>query len=145
MLTVRAGKGTEVLSQHEAAIRRLAGVGEMTLSARPALEEAPPRASAQKAERPAGAVVSHLPAGAGCDAWDLIVPLAGLVDLAVERQRIQKEMAALDERIRAMKIVLANPDFRSRAPAEVIAENEESLEKLEEELARWSESLKQIE
>jgi len=130
MLTVRGGKGLEILSEHEAAIQRLAGVEKMTLSA--------------KAERPSGAVVSHLPAGPGCDAWDLIVPLAGLVDLAVERQRIQKEMESLQTRAQAKKGRLNDPTFRDRAPADVVAEEEESLKELDAELAKWAESLKQL-
>ena len=129
-LIVRGGKGLEILSQHEAAGQRLAGVEKMTLSA--------------KAERPAGAVVSHLPAGAGCDAWDLIVPLAGLVDLAVERQRIQKEMESLQTRAQSKKGRLRDPTFRDKAPADVVAEEEESLKELEAELAKWAESLKQL-
>jgi valyl-tRNA synthetase len=144
MLTVRGRKGLEILSQHEAAIQRLAGVEKMTLSARPALEEAPPRASAQRPERPAGAVVSHLPAGVGCDAWDLIVPLAGLVDLAVERQRIQKEMESLQTRAQSKRSRLNDPTFRDKAPADVVTEEEESLKELEGELAKWAESLKQF-
>jgi valyl-tRNA synthetase len=143
-LTVRGEKGLEILSQHEVAIQRLAGVRGMTLTARPALEEAPPRAAAQKAERPVGAVVSHLPAGAGCDAWDLIVPLAGLVDLTVERQRIQKEMESIQTRAQSKKSRLNDPTFRDKAPADIVAEEEESLKELEGELAKWAESLKQL-
>ena len=129
-LTVRGSKGLEILSQHEAAIERLAGVEKMTVSS--------------KAERPAGAVVSHLAVGAGCDAWDLIVPLAGLVDLVVERQRIQKEMESLQTRAQSKKSRLSDPTFRNKAPADVVAEEEGSLKELEGELAKWAESLKQL-
>ena len=129
-LTIRAVKGTEILSQHEAILRRLGGVDKMTVS--------------EKAERPSGAVVSHLPAGMESDAWDLIVPLAGLVDLAIERQRIQKEIADIEGRVRSKRGRLEDPTFRSRAPSDVVEEEEESLKELERELAKWAESLKQL-
>ncbi len=129
-LSIQAGKGAELLSKHEAIIRRLAIVEKITIS--------------EKIKRPSGAVASHLPARSGCDAWDLIVPLAGLVDLAIERQRIQKELADLETRARSKKSRLEDPAFRERAPADVVAEEEESLKELELERAKWAESLKQI-
>ena len=39
---------------------------------------------------------------------------------------------------------LTDATFRSRAPSDVIAEEEESLKELEAELQKWAESLKQI-
>jgi len=129
-VTIRGSKGLEILSKHEAIIQRLGGVGRMTL--------------AKDAARPAGAVASHLPAGVESDAWDIIVPLAGLVDLAVERQRIQKEIADIEGRVRSKRSRLEDPTFRRRAPSDVVEEEEGSLKELEGELAKWAESLKQL-
>ncbi len=129
-LIVRGSSGLDLLSQHQSIILRLAVVGEMTLGA--------------SAQRPEGAIVSHLPAQDGFDAWDLIVPLTGLVDLAVERKRIQKEMEELETRARSKRSRLEDSTFRSKAPAEVVAEEEDSLRELDAELSKWKETLKQL-
>ncbi len=129
-LFIRGRKGTELLSRHEAVIKRLASVGDMAVD--------------QKTARPQGSVAAHLPESADFDAWDLIVPLAGLVDLNVERQRIEKEMEGIQSRAEAKKARLNDGVFRSNAPAEVVEEMENSLKELESELVKWTESLKQL-
>ncbi len=129
-LYVRGGVGLELLSRHWAVLQRLGAV-----------EHFEPGTAIL---RPAGAVSSPLPAQQPFDAWEVIVPLAGLVDLAVERQRIQKEMDALQARVKAKRGRLDDPAFRGGAPADVVAEEEGSLKELEQELQKWGESLQQI-
>ena len=73
-----------------------------------------------------------------------MVPLAGLVDLAVERKRLEKEVHDLQTRAKSKRSRLEDPTFRTKAPADVVAEEEESLKELETQMAKWSESLKQI-
>src|SRR6059036_4038220 len=58
---------------------------------------------------------------------ELYVELAGIVDPATERQRIEKEIAKVDERIGFAKAKLAKPDFAERAPAEIVAKERERL------------------
>jgi valyl-tRNA synthetase len=58
---------------------------------------------------------------------ELYVELAGIVDPAAERQRIQKEIVKVDERIEFAKTKLAKPDFAERAPAEIVAKERERL------------------
>ncbi len=123
-------EGKALLAHHEKLIQRLGSVGKMTLGTQMA--------------RPTGSVVSHLPAEGNFGVWDLIVPLADLVDLEVERQRIQKEIKALAVRAQSKRTRLNDSAFRSKAPADVVAEEEESLRELESELIRWTESLKQL-
>jgi valyl-tRNA synthetase len=77
--------------------------------------------------------------------WELFVPLADLVDLEAERRRMEREIELLMERHRAKRARLDDPGFRQKAPAEVVAEEEESLRHIEEELARWRRWLQQIE
>ena len=129
-LLIRAKKGTELLSQHEQVIRRLGSVETLAMQT--------------DAKRPEGSVVVHLPEGGGFGAWDLIVPLAGLVDLSVEKQRIEKEIKDIRTRAEAKKSRLQDQSFRSNAPADVVAEMEESVQELESELSKWAENLKQI-
>jgi valyl-tRNA synthetase len=58
---------------------------------------------------------------------ELYVELAGVVDPAAERQRIEKEIARVDERIGFARTKLARPDFAERAPAEIVAKERERL------------------
>ena len=58
---------------------------------------------------------------------ELYVDLTGVVDLAAERQRIEKEIAKVVERIDFLKAKLAKPDFAERAPAEIVARERERL------------------
>ncbi|MCC6166245.1 MAG: valine--tRNA ligase [Caldilineaceae bacterium] len=48
------------------------------------------------------------------------LPLAGMVDLEAERNRLQKEIDNLDKQIQRAIGLLANPGFVNKAPAEVI-------------------------
>ena len=58
---------------------------------------------------------------------ELYVDLTGVVDLAAERQRIEKEIAKVVERVDFLKAKLAKPDFAERAPAEIVARERERL------------------
>jgi valyl-tRNA synthetase len=53
------------------------------------------------------------------------LPLAGIIDLDVERGRLTKELAKLDQDIAVVDRKLGNPDFMTRAPEEVVEENRE--------------------
>ncbi|HEV2556437.1 MAG TPA: valine--tRNA ligase [Bosea sp. (in: a-proteobacteria)] len=53
------------------------------------------------------------------------LPLAGIIDLEVERTRLTKEMAKLDQDIATVDRKLGNPDFMARAPDEIVEENRE--------------------
>jgi valyl-tRNA synthetase len=58
---------------------------------------------------------------------ELYVDLTDVVDLAAERQRIEKEIAKVVERVDFLKGKLAKPDFAERAPAEIVARERERL------------------
>ncbi|MGQ0645914.1 MAG: valine--tRNA ligase, partial [Elusimicrobiota bacterium] len=69
---------------------------------------------AQKAARPpqsAAAVVADL---------ELFVPLEGLIDFGKEKQRLEKDLAALEADVARLDARLSNPDFAARAPAEEV-------------------------
>ncbi len=53
------------------------------------------------------------------------LPLAGIIDLEVERGRLTKELAKLDQDIATVDRKLGNPDFMARAPEEIVEENRE--------------------
>ncbi|MBI4611916.1 MAG: valine--tRNA ligase [Candidatus Rokubacteria bacterium] len=51
---------------------------------------------------------------------ECFVPLAGLVDLTAERQRLQKEIRKAEDEVRFLEAKLDRREFRERAPAEVV-------------------------
>jgi valyl-tRNA synthetase len=57
--------------------------------------------------------------------------LAGIIDLAAERTRLQKEIAAFDSDIGHVNKKLGNPNFVSRAAPEVVEEQREKLAEAE--------------
>jgi valyl-tRNA synthetase len=61
------------------------------------------------------------------------LPLAGVIDLAVERARLQKEIAKAEADIKRVDAKLANEKFIANAPEELV---EEEKEKREEAMAR---------
>ena len=78
------------------------------------------------------------------DEATLLLPLAGLIDVAAERARLAREAArALDD---AEKVArkLANVDFVARAPAEVVAENRAREAGARAEAARLTAALKRL-
>ena len=78
------------------------------------------------------------------DEVTIVLPLEGIIDIAVERVRLTRERdrIAADAKKTAQK--LANADFVSRAPEEVVAENRERLAAAESEIARLQAALDQL-
>jgi valyl-tRNA synthetase len=58
---------------------------------------------------------------------ELAVPLAGLIDFAQERERLQREREKLQKEAAKLDAQLANPQFAERAPAEKVNETRERL------------------
>ena len=77
---------------------------------------------AADAARPAGSALAVVGPS------ELYVELAGVVDLAAERARIEKELGRLDESIRQLAARLERPDVLARAPAEVVAKERGRLD-----------------
>ena len=61
------------------------------------------------------------------DGLDVMVPLAGLIDLEAERRRLRKEIDRLSGRRRGLEAKLANEGFINRAPEDVVAREREKL------------------
>jgi valyl-tRNA synthetase len=61
-------------------------------------------------------------------AWaEVVMPLAGLVDISAEKARLAKEIGKVDKDIESQERKLANPQFIERAPEEVVAEQKARL------------------
>ncbi|GMU40479.1 MAG: valine--tRNA ligase [Chloroflexota bacterium] len=68
-----------------------------------------------------GVVTSVLATGA------VVLPMAGLFDVAAERARLEKQIAEAEGEVGRQSAKLANEAFRSKAPADVVAKEEERL------------------
>ena len=55
----------------------------------------------------------------------LMVPLAGLIDVAAERARLDKEIARRRQELARIEGKLGNAGFVAKAPAEVVAKERE--------------------
>jgi valyl-tRNA synthetase len=75
------------------------------------------------------------------DGAELYVDLAGVVDLAGERQRLEKEIKRAAESVEFLKGKLARPEFAERAPAEIVARERERLSEQEALRAKLQASL----
>ena len=70
---------------------------------------------------------------------EVVLPLAGLVDLAAERVRIEKDLEKLRKEAEGIERKLGNPGFRAKAPADVVAKDEARLVDLRADVARMGE------
>ena len=64
------------------------------------------------------------------------LPLAGLIDAAAEKTRLEKSLGKLEKELGGLQGRLSNPKFRENAAPEVIEETEEMAAQKSEELAR---------
>jgi valyl-tRNA synthetase len=76
----------------------------------------------------------------------ILVPLAGLIDVAAERQRLQKQLARAREDAAKSRRKLENPHFVANAPQDVVAKENARIEdfvqrasQLEQQLTRLAE------
>ena len=73
-------------------------------------------------EKPKKAVALVAPEGV-----EAYLPLAGLVDLDQEMERLRKALAAADDEIRRSEQMLANESFTAKAPAHVVQQQRDRL------------------
>jgi len=72
------------------------------------------------------------------------LPLKGVIDLAAERGRLEKEMAKVDADIKRVDAKLSNADFLKRAPEEVVDGEREKREEAEARRVKISEALERL-
>jgi valyl-tRNA synthetase len=75
---------------------------------------------------------------------EIFVPLAGVIDLAEERARLGKEVAAVDKDLATLSRRLDNPNFVAKAPPEVVHKDRAQLEELQAKKAKLQENLRRI-
>jgi valyl-tRNA synthetase len=72
------------------------------------------------------------------------IPLAGLIDIAEEKSRLQKTMDKLGKEIGGLKGRLNNPNFAASAPEEVVEEARANLDAREDEAAKLQAALTRL-
>jgi valyl-tRNA synthetase len=78
---------------------------------------------------------------AGCE---LTVPLAGLVDVAQECERLRKELADLDKQIESRSARLSNEKYVAKAPPNVVAGDRQILADMQEKARQLREKVKTL-
>ncbi|MCR4395278.1 MAG: valine--tRNA ligase [Candidatus Saccharicenans sp.] len=110
-LWIAGGRHSRAVAQpYEAAIKLLAGVENIEY-----VEALPPDKTLLKGL-------------AGTTEIGLLVARA--IDLAAEKERLEKELNRLKEDISKLEVRLQNPDFLAKAPAAVVAEHQQRLAEL---------------
>jgi valyl-tRNA synthetase len=108
------------LRAEERALRRMARVGNVTVN---------------------GAVEgmgAHAVLKSGAD---LFVPLADVIDVAQERQRLRKELDRIEGQLRATDARLSSDQFAARAPADIVAKEREKADSLRDQRERLAAKL----
>ena len=72
------------------------------------------------------------------------LPLAGIIDIAEEKARLEKTLTKLGKELGGLRGRLNNPKFADSAPAEVVEETRANLAAREEEEARIKEALARL-
>ena len=73
---------------------------------------------------------------------ELVVPLAGMIDVAKERQRLDGEIAQLDKQLTALDGRLANEKFTAKAPPELVDAERAKAEEWRSRLAQLTSKLR---
>ena len=74
----------------------------------------------------------------------IFIPLSELVDITKERERLEKDIIKTKAEIEKVKEKLDNKDFTSKAPAHVVAAQQENLNKLQALLNNLNNSLEDL-
>jgi len=120
-----AGNQHDMLNRHQDILVSLARLDAGQLKLTPQLEVKP--------EQAVGQVISG--------GIEIYLPLAGLIDLAAERDRLGKELAQLEKFIASTQAKLNNPSFVEKAPAAVVQKERDKLADLEVQAAKIRQQL----
>jgi len=114
----------EILEAHHSMICLLAGLTSLNIH--------------DSFQRPQGAVAAVI------DGAEIFLPLAGLIDFAEEKTRLEKEMQKVLAELDGVNKKLANRDFLARAPRDIVAKEKARAQSLQEKEIRIKENLERI-
>ncbi len=115
----------ELLQQHAEYLTTLATLETLQLD--PAM---------QRPEAAATAVVAGM---------DIYVPLAGLIDFAQEKQRLEKDLQKLHQELQQANKKLDNPQFLARAPADIVTKERTARAERQDKLQRLQAAMERLE
>ena len=72
---------------------------------------------------------------------DLFLPLAGIIDVEQERQRLGRELERIEGQLRGTEARLGSDKFTARAPADIVAREREKAESLRDQRSRLAAKL----
>ena len=124
LLKTNSDEAAQILESASGYVCELARVGQLTIGS----DVARPPASAS-------AVVRDL---------EVYVPLKGLIDLDVERKRLEKEIGGLEKALKGLAGKLRNEGFLKNAPPEVVEKERQKQQEYEATLERLRENLSVI-
>ncbi len=75
---------------------------------------------------------------------EIFVPLAGIVDLAEERERLKKEIGKSEAEIAQITKKFENPNYASRAPADVVEKDKLRIAELKGRVEKLNDNLRRI-
>ncbi len=75
---------------------------------------------------------------------EVFVPLGGLIDLDMERERMTKEMKRLEKMVQGLRLKLANTEFIQKAPQDVVEKEQRKLADFQEKLYKLKSNLKAL-
>ncbi|MCX6138859.1 MAG: hypothetical protein NTV54_15375, partial [Ignavibacteriales bacterium] len=75
---------------------------------------------------------------------DIFVPLKGLIDLAVERSRLTKEIVRLEGQLAGVESKLTNPNFAGKAPEDIIQKERDKKGNFKQTIAKLQASLNEL-
>ncbi|MBC8185418.1 valine--tRNA ligase [candidate division KSB1 bacterium] len=109
---------------------------EIYLTSLAQLENVELKEDIRKPKHSASSVVANL---------EIFVPLEGLIDIEVERNRLTKEVDRLENQIKSIKAKLMNQDFIKKAPQQVIEREKKKLTDFELNLEKVQVNLESLE
>ncbi|MDY7232600.1 valine--tRNA ligase [Hyalangium rubrum] len=75
---------------------------------------------------------------------EIYVPLAGLIDVEAERERLSKEMAKAEQELAGVLRKLENPNFVAKAPPDVVEKDRARVEELKERKSKLQENIQRL-
>lgn len=124
LVVITDSKNADVLNINKQIIFNMAGIDRLTM-------ETPGRQP-------------HQAASAVVHGTQLFVPLAGLIDLDVEKKRLEKEIDRINNLKTSVEKKLANPNFTGRAPENVVEHEKQKLLSFKENLSILKHTLEQL-
>jgi valyl-tRNA synthetase len=78
------------------------------------------------------------------DGATVILPLAGVIDLNAERARLEKAIEKAEKEVKGMEVRLANPQYREKAPSNVVVKAETALAEIKTTLEKLNAALRRL-